>query len=224
MNSILVVEDDTQLNKLFSTVLTRHQYNVYSAFNGEEALSILENQHIDLIISDIMMPKIDGYELAESLRDAKYETPILMVTAKDSYQMLEKGFEIGVDDYMVKPINVNELVLRVRALLKRAKIAVEKKIELEHTVLAYDSLTVHFNGDAIVLPQKEFQILYKLISYPNKIFTRQQLMDEFWGLESLTDERTIDVHINRIRERLKEVTDIEILTVRGLGYKAVKHT
>ncbi|MGX7030113.1 response regulator transcription factor [Vagococcus zengguangii] len=223
MNSILIVEDDTQLNKLFSTVLTRHQYNVYSAFNGEEALSILENQHIDLIISDIMMPKIDGYELVESLRDAKYETPVLMITAKDSYQMLEKGFDIGADDYMVKPINVNELVLRVRALLKRAKIAVEKKIELEHTVLEYDSLTVHFNGEAIILPQKEFQILYKLISYPNKIFTRQQLMDEFWGLESHSDERTIDVHVNRIRERLKDVTDFDILTVRGLGYKAVKH-
>ncbi|MGX6961636.1 response regulator transcription factor [Vagococcus xieshaowenii] len=224
MNSILIVEDDTQLNKLFSTVLTRHNYHVYSAYNGEEALEIIDNQHIDLIISDIMMPKIDGYELIESLRDAKYETPVLMITAKDSYQMLEKGFDIGTDDYMVKPINVNELVLRVRALLKRAKIAVEKKIELENTTLDYDSLTVFFDDQAVVLPQKEFQILYKLASYPNKIFTRQQLMDEFWGLESHTDERTIDVHVNRIRERLKEVMDFQLVTVRGLGYKVVKQS
>lgn len=222
MNSILVVEDDIQLNKLFSTVLERHQYLVHSTFNGEEALAVLEAQHVDLIISDIMMPKIDGYELVKSLRTANYDLPVLMITAKDSYQMLEKGFDSGADDYMVKPINVNELVLRVRALLKRAKFAVDKKIELPHATLDYDSLTVRLNEEDIVLPQKEFQILYKLVSYPNKIFTRQQLMDEFWGLESNTDERTIDVHINRIRDRLKDLTDFQIITVRGLGYKVVK--
>lgn len=222
MINLLVVEDDVQLNRLFSTILMKNQYHVFSAFNGREALDVMDEHAIDLIISDIMMPDIDGYELVSSLRQAKFDTPILMITAQDSFNMMEKGFELGVDDYMIKPINVNELSLRVKALLKRAKIAIDKKLILPHTVIDSNSLTVYVDKDEIILPQKEFLLLFKLLSYPNKIFTRQQLMDDIWGLDSNTEERTIDVHINRLRDRLKKVTDFKIITVRGLGYKVVK--
>ncbi|MHA0856074.1 response regulator transcription factor [Paenibacillus sp. CMAA1364] len=223
MFNILVVEDDHKLRQLFSTVLTRNGYHALPAENGEAALAILDREHIDLIISDIMMPRMDGYELARTLREANYNHPILMVTARDSFQDKQRGFLVGIDDYMVKPIDVNEMILRVGALLRRAKIISERKIVCGKSLFDYDSLTVfHPTGD-IVLPQKEFYLLYKLISYPNKTFTKQQLMDEIWGMDSESDEHTIVVHINRLRERFKNSLDFEIITVRGLGYKMVKH-
>lgn len=222
MFNILVVEDDAKLNKLFCTVLTRHDYRTFSAADGEEALEILDKEYIDLVVSDIMMPNMDGYELTKALRDAGYNLPVLMITAKEEFKDKQKGFLVGTDDYMVKPIDVNEMVLRVGALLRRAKIVNVRKIELGDTVLDYDSLTVIASGDETLLPQKEFNLLYKLLSYPNKIFTRQQLMDEIWGLDSETDERTVDVHINRLRDRFRNCGDFQIVTVRGLGYKAVK--
>ena len=183
----------------------------------------MDKEYIDLIVADIMMPNMDGYGLIKSLRDASYDLPILVVTAKDQFSDMQKAFRIGTDDYMIKPINVNELLLRVEALLRRAKISSEKKIVVGSTILDYDALTVTRNGVESILPQKEFYLLYKLLAYPNKIFTRQQLMDEIWGMFSETDERTVNTHINRLRDRLEGCTDFEIVTVRGLGYKAVKH-
>lgn len=222
MFQVLVVEDDNKLNKLFCTVLKRNGYQTFPAGDGREAFEILDNNYIDLIITDIMMPHMDGYELAKSLREAAYTLPILIITAKETFADKQKGFLIGIDDYMVKPVNVNEMILRVGALLRRAKIANDRKIEFGDTILDYDSLTAVFQNQEMLLPGKEFQLLYKLISYPNKIFTRHQLMDEIWGMDSETDERTVDVHINRLRERFKECRDFQIITVRGLGYKAVK--
>jgi len=222
MLHILIVEDDTKLNKLFCTVLSNNGFQTTAAFDGEEALDVLEREYIDLIISDIMMPVMDGYTLAESLRDAKYTIPILLITAKDSFADKARGFNLGVDDYMVKPVDVNEMVLRVKALLRRAKIASDREIICGEAVLNYDSLTVTFGGQSLLLPQKEFYLLYKLTSYPSKIFTRQQLMNEIWGFETESDERTVDVHINRLREKMKDCADLDIVTVRGLGYKVVK--
>ena len=222
MFSILVVEDDEKLNRLFCAVLSRSDYNTFSAADGEEALEVLDREYIDLIVSDIMMPRMDGYELARALRDAGYNLPILMITAKDHFEDKQKGFLLGIDDYMVKPIDVNEMVLRVGALLRRAKIVNERRIEVGSTVLDYDSLTVTCGGEEMLLPQKEFLLLYKLLAYPGKILTRQQLMDEIWGMDSETDERTVDVHINRLRDRFRRCSDFQIVTVRGLGYKSNK--
>lgn len=222
MFNILVVEDDIKLNKLFCTVLARTGYHTISACDGAEALRLLDTEYIDLIISDIMMPNMDGYELTKALRDAEYNVPVLMITAKENFEDKQRGFLVGTDDYMVKPVDVNEMVLRVGALLRRAKIVNERKIEFGNTVVNYDSLSVKSGGSEFSLPQKEFNLLYKLLSYPNKIFTRQQLMDEIWGMDSETDERTVDVHINRLRDRFRECEDFQIVTVRGLGYKAVK--
>ncbi len=223
MVNILVVEDDIKLNKLFCTALISSNYHAISAADGNEALDILDKEHIDLIVSDIMMPNMDGYELTKALREAKFQLPILMITAKSSFEDMQKGFRVGTDDYMVKPINVNEMIIRVGALLRRAKIANERKIEIGTTILDHDSLTVICNGEEALLPQKEFSLIYKLLSYPNKIFTRQQLMDEIWGMDTETEERTVDVHINRLRDRFKNCSDFQIITVRGLGYKAVKN-
>ncbi|MNW47659.1 Heme response regulator HssR [compost metagenome] len=222
MFNILVVEDDKKLRQLFCTVLNRNGYRALSAEDGKDALDLLDKEYVDLIISDIMMPHIDGYELTRTLRETSYNLPILMVTAKESFDDKQRGFLVGIDDYMVKPIDVNEMVLRVGALLRRAKIVNERKLVCGNTLLDYDSLTVHQPDDSIILPQKEFYLLYKLLSYPNKIFTKQQLMDEIWGMDSESDEHTVVVHINRLRERFKACTDFEIVTVRGLGYKAVK--
>lgn len=222
MVNILVVEDDSKLRQLFCTVLSKHGYRALSAEDGEAALALLDKEVIDLIISDIMMPRLDGYELTKTLREANMNLPILMVTAKESYDDKERGFLVGTDDYMVKPIDVNEMLLRVNALLRRAKIVHDRQIVCGETTLDYDTLTVTSQGESIVLPQKEFYLLYKLLSYPNKIFTKQQLMDEIWGMESESDEHTIVVHINRLRERFKNCSDFEINTVRGLGYKAVR--
>jgi len=222
MFKILVVEDHTDMRELFCTVLDQHGYQAIPAVDGEDALRIIDAEYIDLIVADIMMPNMDGYELVKELRDAGYTFPILMVTAKGQFDDLQKGFHSGADDYMVKPVNVNELILRVEALLRRAKISSEKKIVVGNTTLDYDALTVTLNGEETILPQKEFFLLYKLLSYPNKIFTRQQLMDEIWGMFSESDERTVNTHINRLREKFAGCEDFEIITVRGLGYKAVK--
>lgn len=222
MFNILVVEDDLKLNNLFCTVLRRNGYNAVSAYDGEDALLKLDSEFIDLIISDIMMPRMNGYELIEILRQSGYNLPVLIITAKESFEDKQRGFSFGADDYMVKPIDVNEMILRVGALLRRAKIISERKITVGNTVLDYDALTVTLNNEEILLPQKEFNLLYKLVSYPNKIFTRQQLMDEIWGMESESEERTVDVHINRLRDRFKSCSDFSIITVRGLGYKVVK--
>lgn len=215
MITILIVEDDGNLNTLFQSVLNKAGFQTLSAGDGEEALTILDEHHVDLIITDIMMPKMDGFELAKELREAGYMLPILVITAKESFEDKRRGFGIGVDDYMVKPIDVNEMTLRVEALLRRARIAHEKELKIGSTTLNQETYEVGFNGKKLELPQKEFQLLYKLLSYPNKIFTRQQLMDEIWGMDSETDERTIDVHIKRLRDKFQSAQDFQILTIRG---------
>ncbi len=222
MINILVVEDNDKLRQLIGTVLTKHGYNPVMAVDGQHALELLDTHYIDLIISDIMMPNVDGYELIQRLREAGYNTPVLMVTAKESFKDKQRGYLAGTDDYMVKPIDVNEMILRVGALLRRAQIANERRLVIGEVILDSDSITVYRGDKSLLLPQKEFYLLYKLLSYPNKIFTRQQLMDEIWGMDSETDARTVDVHINRLRERFKDCPEFEIVTVRGLGYKAVK--
>lgn len=223
MFKILVAEDDTELQQLFCRVLSRNGFTAIGVPDGQAALDALEHEYIDLIVSDIMMPKMDGYTLVRSLRDAGSSIPILMITAKDSFQDMQFGFLAGTDDYMVKPINVNELVLRVNALLRRAQMVAQRRQVIGSTVFDMDSLTVTCNSEESILPQKEFLLLYKLISSPGHIFTRQQLMDDIWGLESQTEPRTVDVHINRLRDRFRDNPDFEIVTVRGIGYKAVKH-
>ena len=223
MFNILVVEDNSDMRELFCTVLSDNGYRSVPAKDGLEALEVMDNEYIDLIISDIMMPDMDGYELARSIRGAKLDLPILIVTAKDQFEDMQRGFHYGIDDYMIKPINVKELVLRVEALLRRARISSEKKIIAGKTVLDYDALTVTIHGEETILPQKEFYLLYKLLSYPNKIFTRPQLMDEIWGMFTESDERTVNTHINRLRDKFADCTDFEIVTVRGLGYKVVKN-
>lgn len=221
MFNIMVVEDDADLRKMMGSVLQHNGYKPLLAEDGEDALAILENEQADLIISDVMMPNMDGIELTRLLRDSNYNMPILMVTVKDSYADKQKGFWAGVDDYMVKPIDINEMILRVRALLRRAQIANEHRLQVGEVLLDWDALLVASPLGEMNLPQKEFYLLFKLLSYPGKIFTRQQLLDEIWGMDSTTDERTVDVHINRLRDRFKSLSDFEIVTVRGLGYKAV---
>ena len=222
MFNILVVEDDAELNRLFCTVLSKNGYNPIGASDGEAALDIMQSEYIDLIITDIMMPRLDGFQLTESLRQTDRTTPVLLITAKDSFGDKQRGFLSGADDYMVKPVDVEEMLLRVGALLRRARIISDHRQVVGSTVLDYDTLTVTVGNKETVLPQKEFYLLYKLLSAPGHIFTRQQLMDEIWGMESETEARTVDVHINRLRERFRDCTDFSIVTVRGLGYKAVK--
>ncbi len=224
MFQILVVEDDASLRKLMSAALKQHGYSCHTANDGVEALDVMEKTNIDLIISDVMMPNMDGYELTRQLRRAKYDLPILMVTAKETFEDKQEGFIAGTDDYMVKPIDINEMVLRVGALLRRSKMASEHSLVVGDTMLDYDAQTVSIGGGngAETIPTKEFMLLFKLLSYPNKIFTRRQLLDELWGMEKEVDERTVDVHIKRLRERYGECKDFSIVTVRGLGYKAVK--
>lgn len=222
MFHILIVEDDSELRELFCAVLTENGYTAIPAANGFEALEILDKSFVDLIISDIMMPKMDGLELTRELREANYTLPILMITAKDSPMDKRAGFRAGTDDYMVKPIDVNEMVWRVEALLRRSQIVSQRKAKLGNTEFDCDTLTVCSNGIVTELPQKEFYLLFKLITSPNRIFTRRQIMDEIWGMESEADTHTLEVHISRIRERFKNNPDFEIITVRGLGYKVVK--
>lgn len=218
--NILVVEDNESIRKLIITYLQREGYHTLAASDGLEALKLLDNEPVDLMIVDIMMPKMDGYTLTEELRSARYNLPILMITAKERIEDKKKGFSAGTDDYMVKPVDFDEMLLRVSALLRRAKIANEKRIVIGDVVLDYDTLTVKLKAESMVLPQKEFYLLFKLLSYPQKIFTRQDLMDEIWGLDTETDERTVDVHIKRLREKFAHVAEFQLTTVRGLGYKA----
>ena len=221
MFNIMIVEDDTNQRKLMQTVLEQYGYNVILASDGIDGLEQLDKKHIDLIILDIMMPKMDGFEFTSTLRQSGCNIPILMVSAKQSPVDKRKGFIIGTDDYMTKPVDEEEMVLRVGALLRRSKIANERKLTIGSTTLVYDSLSVVCNDEVQELPQKEFFLLFKLLSYPNKIFTRRQLMDEIWDMESESDERTVDVHISRLREKFRSNEDFEIVTIRGLGYKAV---
>jgi DNA-binding response OmpR family regulator len=222
MLKILIAEDDRELRQLFSHVLTRHGYTVSGVSNGQEALDAMDKDYYDMIISDIMMPVMDGYELVTQLREAGNTTPVLMITAKDAFDDMRLGFQSGVDDYMVKPINVNEMVLRVQALLRRAQMVNDRRQTIGDTVLECDSLTVTTAGESMVLPQKEFMLLYKMAAYPGKIFTRQQLMDEIWGYDSESDTHTVDVHIGRLRDRFRDSQDFKIVTIRGVGYKVVK--
>lgn len=222
MFHIMVVEDDINSRKLMKTVLEQNGYEPVMAKDGEEGLELLDRVQVDLIVLDIMMPKMDGYQFTEILRSGGWNIPILMVTAKEAPSDKKKGFIVGTDDYMVKPVDEEEMLLRITALLRRSKIVNEHKLIIGGTVLDYDELTVTNTGQMLELPNKEFLLLYKLLSYAGKIFTRRQLMDELWSMDSDTDERTVDVHINRLRDRFKENKDFEIITVRGLGYKAVK--
>ncbi|WP_455538665.1 response regulator transcription factor [Terrisporobacter sp.] len=215
----MVVEDDENLNKMMSIKLRQEQYNVFSAYDGEEALDIMDREHIDLIISDIMMPNMDGYELTKELRKANFTLPILMVTAKSQMEDMEKCFVAGTDDYMIKPINLKEMILRVKALLRRSQLANEKKLKFRNTFLDYEALVVYTNGGQMDLPPKEFYLLFKLLSNPNKIFTRLELLDEIWGVETGSDERNVDAHIKKLRKKFENNPDFNIVTIRGLGYK-----
>ncbi len=222
MFKILIAEDDSELRGLFEKVLTKNGYDARGAENGAAALAMLDQEYFDLIISDIMMPVMDGYELVRSLRESGSQMPVLMITAKDAFDDMRQGFLSGSDDYMVKPVNVNEMVLRVGALLRRAQMIAERRQTVGRTVMDCDSLTITRDGVSQVLPQKEFMLLYKMASFPGRIFTRQQLMDDIWGYDSETDTHTVDVHIGRLRERFRDNDDFQIVTMRGLGYKVVR--
>ena len=224
MFHILVVDDDKNTRRLLTAVLEAENYSVSTAENGEDALAVLDKTHVDLIVLDIMMPKMDGYELTTLLRETNNDLPILMLTAKQLPEDKHKGFQSGTDDYMTKPIDETEMLLRIKALLRRAKIASERKIVIGSVTLDYDSFTVtdSASGEMQTLPQKEFLLLYKLLSYPGKIFTRIQLMDEIWGAESETGWETVTVHIGRLRKRFEGWNAFSIESVRGLGYRAVK--
>ena len=222
MLKILIAEDDRELRQLFSHVLMKNGYTVRGVSNGREALDALDKEYYDLIISDIMMPEIDGYELVRQLRGVGNNTPVLMITAKSTFDDMRLGFLSGTDDYMVKPVNVNEMVLRVGALLRRSQMINERRQVIGDTVLECDSLTVTTPQESFVLPQKEFMVLYKMASFPGRIFTRQQLMDELWGYDNESDTHTVDVHIGRLRERFRDSRDFKIVTIRGVGYKVVR--
>lgn len=221
MFSILVAEDDKTLNRMICTRLKQAQYQVFPAFDGQEALELMEKEHIDLIISDVMMPRMDGIELTSALRGAKMTLPILIITAKGQMEDMEKGFRAGTDDYMVKPIKLQELLLRVEALLRRAQLMSEKRLTIRGTVLDYSSLTVQTGEQVDTLPPKEFYLLFKLLNQPGRIFTRQELLDEIWGVDKETDSRNVDAHVKKLRHRFTDHPDFVIETVRGLGYKAV---
>ncbi len=218
----MIAEDDAELRQLFTHVLNKNGYDVVGVDNGKKALDALTNDYFDLVISDIMMPVMDGHELVRNLRETNRTIPVMMITAKDAFDDMRMGFLSGSDDYMIKPVNVNEMVLRVGALLRRAQMVTERKLTIGNTVMECDSMTVTHDGVSSILPQKEFMLLYKMASFPGKIFTRQQLMDEIWGYESATDSHTVDVHIGRLRDRFRDEKDFRIVTMRGVGYKVVK--
>lgn len=222
MVRILVVDDDKNTRKYMEAVLTAKNYIVLTAQNGEEALELMDKEHVDLVVLDIMMPHMDGYEFTKALRDSNNNLPILMVSAKQLPKDKHKGFLVGTDDYMTKPFDEEELILRIKALLRRAQIVNEQKIVIGDVILDYNSFTVTKGEEVQELPQKEFQLLYKLLSYPGKIFTRIQLMDEIWGNDSESGWETVTVHIGRLRKRFEGWYEFEIESVRGLGYKAVK--
>ena len=221
MFRILVAEDDHAIRTLITTKLKQENYTIYTAENGEEALSVMEKHQVDLLISDIMMPVMGGYSLVKALRETKHTLPILMITAKSQLESLEEAFTLGVDDYMVKPIRLEELALRVRALLRRAQLETEKVLRFPHTKLDYNALTLtNLETDTIYqIPKKEFYVLYKLLSNPEKIFTRLDLLDDIWGMEEDLDERLVDACIKRVRQKFKDNPDFDIVTIRGLGYK-----
>ena len=222
MFKILIAEDDKELRQLFSHVLTKNGYAVKGVTNGREALEALDSDFYDMIISDIMMPQMDGYELVHSLRDSGNTIPVLMITAKDAFEDMRRGFVSGTDDYMVKPVNVNEMILRVQALLRRAQMISERRQVIGSTTMEIDSLTVTTGSDSVILPQKEFMLLYKMAASPGKIFTRHQLMDDIWGYDNESDTHTVDVHIGRLRDRFRDNPDFKIVTMRGVGYKVVR--
>lgn len=226
MFSILVCEDDFAIKTMISTKLKQENYSVYTVQNGQEALNLMEKQQIDLVISDIMMPEMDGYEFVQTLRETKHTLPILMITAKSQLESLEAAFKLGVDDYMVKPLRLEELVLRVKALLRRSQLEADKVLTFTNTRLDYNALTMTdlTTGEQVQIPPKEFFLLYKLLSHPEKIFTRLDLLDDIWGMEEDYDERLVDACIKRLRQKLKANEDFDIITVRGLGYKGtMKH-
>ncbi len=222
MANILVVDDNYNLRRAMMINIERAGHNAFGAGDGLEALEVLDKTVIHLMIVDIMMPNMDGFELTAELRGGNANIPVLMVTAKESLEDKRQGFSLGADDYMVKPVDMDELLLRVSALLRRSRIAGERKLQVGSTLLDYAGLSVTTGEETVTMPQKEFYLLFHLLSYPNRIFTRQDLMDEIWGYDSESMLRTVDVHIMRLRERFKNNDDFEILTVRGLGYKAVK--
>lgn len=222
MFQVLIAEDDRELRQLFQHVLVKNGYSVTGVSDGKEALQELEKGYYDIVISDVMMPVMDGYELVRALRETNNNIPVMMITAKDAFDDMRMGFLSGTDDYMVKPVNVNEMVLRVSALLRRAQMINERRQTIGNTVLECDSLTVTVDGSKYILPQKEFMLLYKMASFPGRIFTRQQLMDDIWGYDSETDTHTVDVHIGRLREKFSNNKDFKIITMRGVGYKVVK--
>ncbi|MCE5342449.1 MAG: response regulator transcription factor [Eubacteriales bacterium] len=222
MFQVLVTDDQPNTRKLLETVLHRAGYEVFTAQDGQEALRVLDEQHIDILLLDIMMPGMDGYALTRELRENGNNTPILMITAKQLPDDKHKGFLAGADDYITKPVDMEEMLLRIRALLRRSQIINEHRLQLGEVVLEYDTLTVSRGEDRQTLPQKEFYLLYKLLSFPNQIFTRIQLMDEIWGMESESGDTTVNVHINRLRRRFENHPEFELVAVWGLGYKAVK--
>ena len=221
MITILVVEDDAKLNKIVCARLTEHGYKTISCTTAMEAFDKMIDVKADIIVSDIMMPEVDGFKMASLVREQDKTIPILFMSSRDDLGAKEKGFRIGIDDYMVKPVDMDELLLRIGALLRRANIASEKKLCVGNLTLNADEITACLNGTEIPLTVKEFSILFKLLSYPKKTFTRIQLMDEFWGLETGTTPRSVDVYITKLREKFAECNDFEIVTVHGLGYKAV---
>ncbi len=222
MFNLLVVDDEKNARLYMEAVLKKNNYNVFTACDGKEALDILDREHIDLVLLDIMMPNMDGYEFTEMLRSVNDTMPILMISAKQLPDDRRRGFLAGTDDYMTKPVDEQEMLLRIKALLRRARIVNEKKITVGDAVLDYESLTVSRKDETVFLPQKEFQLLYMLLSYPGKIFTRIQLMDEIWGPECETGWETVTVHIARLRKRFENWDEFSIESVRGLGYRAVK--
>ena len=222
MTHILVVEDDSEICGLYARVLMKNGYQVTGMANGRQALDAMEKNYFDLIISDIMMPVMNGYELVRALRESGSQIPVMMITAKDAFDDKRQGFLSGSDDYMVKPIDVNEMVLRVGALLRRSQIINDRRLTIGDTVMDMDSFSVTAAGHHQTLPQKEFMLLYKLASYPGKIFTRNQLMDEIWGYDSPSDTHTVDVHVGRLRERFRDNRDFRIVTIRGVGFKVVR--
>ena len=222
MTHILVVEDDEEICQLYSRVLTKNGYQVTGVANGQMALDAIDQNYYDLIISDIMMPVMNGYELVRELRENGCNIPVMMITAKDAFDDKRQGFLSGTDDYMVKPIDVDEMVLRVGALLRRSKIINDRSLTIGSTVMDMDAFSVTADGESQTLPQKEFMLLYKLASYPGKIFTRNQLIDEIWGYDSPSDTHTVDVHIGRLRDRFRDNEDFKIVTIRGVGFKVVR--
>ncbi|MBE6791252.1 MAG: response regulator transcription factor [Ruminococcaceae bacterium] len=221
MFQILVAEDNQNSAKLMKIILNQAGYKVVTASNGIEALEIMDTKHIDLIVLDVMMPKMDGFEFTRQLRSSGNNTPIIMVTAKYQNEDKCEGFIAGTDDYMVKPVNETELLLRIKALLRRSQIISEHKLQIGGVTLDYDSLSVSKNGQLQVLPQKEFYLLYTLLSSPEKVFTRLQLMDSIWGMNSESIDTTVNVHVNRLRKRFDGWKEFQIVAIRGVGYMAV---